>query len=129
MNTEARQMLADNLFFLLESRGIAQNDLAESMGVSTASVSDWCSGKKYPRADKVQKLADFFNVPMSAIVDSHALLVHENQREINRMMADVQSVPDYIRFLRAYLAADPVYRDIALEIMESHPVSTKEKNA
>ena len=127
MNTEARKMLADNLYYLLESRGISQSDLAVAMDVSTASVSDWCSGKKYPRADKIQRLADYFSMPMSAIVDSHALVVHENRREIDMMMRDVQSVPDYIRFLRAYLAADPVYRDVALEIMESHPAHPKKE--
>lgn len=128
MTTEAKQMLADNLFYLLENRGVSQIQLAEAIGVSTASVSDWCNGKKYPRADKMQKMADYFGVPMSAIVDSHALLVHENRREIDRTLSAVQNVPDYIRFLRAYLAADPVYRGVALEIMETHPAA-KEKEA
>ncbi len=31
--------------------------------VSQATISDWCNGKKAPRFDKIEQLANFFNVP------------------------------------------------------------------
>ena len=37
-------------------------ELAKKIGVSQATISDWCNGKKAPRFDKIEQLAKFFNV-------------------------------------------------------------------
>lgn len=65
----ARKVLAENLHKLLDSKGIDQRALAEHIGVSDSAVSQWLSGDKYPRIDKIQKIADFFNVPKSMITE------------------------------------------------------------
>jgi repressor LexA len=65
----AREILAENLQKLLGSRGLDQRALAERIGVSDAAVSQWLKGEKYPRIDKIQKMADFFNVPKSMITE------------------------------------------------------------
>lgn len=63
-----REILADNLERLIEARGIDQKILAERIGVSTASISNWVTGIKYPRIDKIQLLADYFGVKHSDLV-------------------------------------------------------------
>jgi repressor LexA len=69
LKKSAREVLAENLQNLLESRGIDQRALAEHIGVSDSAVSQWLSGDKYPRIDKIQKIADFFNVPKSMLTE------------------------------------------------------------
>ena len=39
------------------------------MKVSSATVSDWCSGKKMPRIDKLTSIANFLRVTMSDLVE------------------------------------------------------------
>lgn len=68
-NKSAREILAENLQKLIASRGIDQREFAAQLGVSDSSVSQWLSGDKYPRIDKIQKMADFFNVPKSRITE------------------------------------------------------------
>jgi len=68
-NKSAREILAENLQRLIDSRKIDQRVLAEHLGVSDSAVSQWLSGDKYPRIDKIQKMADFFNVPKSRITE------------------------------------------------------------
>ena len=39
-------------------------------GVSTATLSSWKQGKYIPKADKVQKLADYFEVPITYFLEN-----------------------------------------------------------
>lgn len=65
IEVQARKIFVDNLRRYSNSKCIAQVDIANRLGVSTATVSDWFNGKKYPRPEKMQKLADLFGVKVS----------------------------------------------------------------
>ncbi|MEK4181758.1 XRE family transcriptional regulator [Aeribacillus sp. FSL K6-1121] len=65
----AREILSENLQKLIKERGIDQRALAAYLNVSDATVSYWINGDKYPRIDKIQKIADFFNVPKSRLTE------------------------------------------------------------
>jgi len=93
----ARQVLAENLRRLLESRRIDQRILAEHIGVSDSAVSQWLSGDKYPRIDKIQKMADFFNVPKSMLTE---------EQPSNLVPAGPRTVP--IPVLGAIACGEPI---------------------
>lgn len=67
----AREIFAENLQKLLNERKVDQSELARYLGISNASVSYWLSGEKYPRIDKIQKIADFFNIPKSQLTEEY----------------------------------------------------------
>lgn len=67
-----REILSENLEKLMHDKGIDQRILAEKIGVSDTTISNWVRGLKYPRIDKLQQIADFFNV-------KHADLVTDNK--------------------------------------------------
>ena len=48
MSDTMREIFVKNLRYLMEARGINQADICRELGVSSATVSDWCTGKKYP---------------------------------------------------------------------------------
>lgn len=73
----AREVFAENLQNLLEERKIDQSMLAKNIGVSNASVSYWLNGEKYPRIDKIQKIADFFDIPKSHLTEEHPSKIME----------------------------------------------------
>lgn len=60
---------AKNLRELMDGSNNTQEDIAKICGVSQQTVSDWLTGKKYPRMDKVQSILDHFNIPMTALVN------------------------------------------------------------
>lgn len=70
MSEDAKQVFAQNLKRYLEIRGLTQLELAEHMGCSSSTVSDWCNGKKYPRVDKMQRISDFLGIRMSELTSS-----------------------------------------------------------
>lgn len=66
---EQREILANNLNSLLHSKGKTQADVIRELGIAEATVRSWFNGEKYPRIDKLQLLADYFNVPRSRITE------------------------------------------------------------
>ena len=65
-----REIFQKNLNNLLSSSGMMQKDLAEFVGAKTTTVSGWTRGVSYPRADAMEKIAQFFGVPTSRLVGS-----------------------------------------------------------
>ena len=66
-----KEIFANNLNHLLSKNGKSQSDLVAYMNTTASTVSDWCNAKKYPRVDKMQKLADYFGVLKSELTEEH----------------------------------------------------------
>ncbi len=50
---------------LLERDNITPYRVYKDTGISTATLSDWKNGKSQPKKDKIEKLCEYFNVPLS----------------------------------------------------------------
>lgn len=67
-----KQIFANNLYYYMKTKNKTQNDIVRDLGITASTVSDWVLGKKYPRIDKMQKLADYFGVLKSDLTEEHA---------------------------------------------------------
>lgn len=88
MPDNAREIFVSNLRFLMEEKGITQADICRELNVSSATVSDWCSGKKYPRVDTVQRLADLLGVRFSMLTTDDGLNDYEDQQRLEALHQD-----------------------------------------
>jgi len=88
MPDNAREIFVKNLRFMMESRGITQADICRELEVSSATVSDWCTGKKYPRIDKMQRLADLLGVAYSTLTTENGLRDYEDQQRLEALHQD-----------------------------------------
>lgn len=66
---KARSVFASNLERYLKSTGKAQADLVDYLGVTSSTVSDWVNGRKYPRVDKMQRMAEYFGILISDLTE------------------------------------------------------------
>ena len=66
-----KKVFARNLNYYLTTRGKTQNDLVRDLEITASTVSDWANGKKYPRVDKMQMLADYFGILKSDLTEEH----------------------------------------------------------
>lgn len=72
MTDEKQKLLfSSNLSRLIEERNLTQAEIAEYIGVSPQTFNTWVKGIAFPRMGKVQKIADFFNVPKSYLIEDH----------------------------------------------------------
>lgn len=72
------QIFAKNLSRLLESHHISQRDIAKILSVSSSTVSSWCTGRKIPRMDKIERLASYFGVLKSDLIEEKPTPVSES---------------------------------------------------
>lgn len=52
---------------LRQSKGLSQSELAQKVGISNQAISHYETGKRYPKIEKWQRLAKFFNVSVPYI--------------------------------------------------------------
>lgn len=88
MSDNIREIFVRNLRFLMEAKGVTQADICRVLDVSSATASDWCNGKKFPRADAIEKLADLLNVRFSHLVTEDGLKDYEDDQRLEALHQD-----------------------------------------
>lgn len=68
-----KEIFSINLKRLMEQKGVSRQDLSKVLGVSYFTISDWVNGKKYPRMDKVEMLADYFGILKSDLIEEKGM--------------------------------------------------------
>lgn len=67
-------IFSKNLTRFLQINNMTQAELAERLGVSTATTSNWCKGIKTPRMDKVDKMCKIFDCLRSDLMEDKGTL-------------------------------------------------------
>lgn len=70
-----KYIFSNNLKRLMDEKNVSRRELADILGISYFTLSDWVNGKKYPRMDKVELLAAHFGVLKSDLIEN----VHETK--------------------------------------------------
>lgn len=65
---DIKKMFSANLKQIMLDHSKTQSDLVKDLNLRQATVSDWLNGKKYPRMDKVELLAKYFNVSINDLI-------------------------------------------------------------
>lgn len=68
-----KNIFAKNLNYYMDLNGKSRRDMCEALGFSYFTFSDWCKGKKYPRMDKVEMLADYFGILKSDLIEEKSV--------------------------------------------------------
>lgn len=66
---EQKKIFSKNLNNLLSQRNKTQKEVADAISVSPQTFNTWCQGIALPRMGKVQRLADYFNIEKSDLID------------------------------------------------------------
>lgn len=64
-----RAILAKNLRHYIERSGKDRRELADIWGFPYSTVSEWISGKKYPRIDRIEIMANYFGITKSDLIE------------------------------------------------------------
>ncbi|WP_367121993.1 XRE family transcriptional regulator [Staphylococcus capitis subsp. urealyticus] len=64
-----KQLMAKNISRLMKENNIDRKKLSNDLKVKYTTLSDWINAKTYPRIDKIELLADYFNVTKADLVE------------------------------------------------------------
>lgn len=79
-------MYYENFARLCELSDVKPSQVSKATGISTATLSSWKKGLYTPKNDKLQKIANFFQVPIEYIRGESSVQLDE-QTKINDMKA------------------------------------------
>ena len=82
-------MFYDRFADLCEKKGVRLGQAASDMGLSGAAVSRW---KKYgysPRSESMQRIADYFGVSISSLMETEEKENRDIAREVDKIMGDL----------------------------------------
>ena len=95
---------------LRKSRGLTQEELAESLYVSRTAVSKWESGRGYPSIDSLKEISNYFSVTIDDLLSSEKLLSiaeKENKSNLRNICDLLFGILDVCSFLLIVLPLYP----------------------
>jgi len=78
---ENKRIFAKNLKKHMELKGKTRREICAELGLNYYTFSDWANGKKYPRIDKVELLADYFGIQKSDLIEEKMTPEKEKDNE------------------------------------------------
>lgn len=66
-----KQIMAQNIQRLMNKFGKDRNDVCNDLGFKYTTFTDWVNGNTYPRIDKIELMANYFNVSKAELVESY----------------------------------------------------------
>lgn len=64
-----KAIMAKNLKYYIEKSGKDRRELAETWGFPYSTLSEWINGRKYPRIDRIEIMADYFGIQKSDLIE------------------------------------------------------------
>ncbi len=75
-----KEIFAKNIKKQILKSGKDRKTIAEELDCSYSTLTDWVNGKKYPRIDKMEKLAEYFGVSKSDLIEDFEETKKDNDR-------------------------------------------------
>jgi transcriptional regulator with XRE-family HTH domain len=87
------KVFGNNFKYFMNLSGLSQVEVAQRLGVSATTVSDWYTGKKMPRSNSLKKISDLFGIKIADLMDDHeatsdSLYVSEEDK---RLLAELRA--------------------------------------
>lgn len=98
---ETKNVFSENLQYYMNERGVTRKEISDALDISYFTVTSWVNGQKYPRMDKVERLADYFGILKSDLIEEKP----EERREMQKNNDTLANIIVRLRTDESFLAA------------------------
>jgi len=84
----SKEVFAKNLNYYMLKANKNQKEMAAIVGVSAPTFNEWLKAKKFPRIDKIEKLAQYFGILKSDLIEEKKE-EHREMQQKNSTLADI----------------------------------------
>ena len=102
----SKEVFSKNLRKYMELNNTTQRELAEIVGVSAPTVSEWLATKKFPRIDKIEIMANYFGILKSDLIEDKTSAQIETRKKagvITDATLKMKSDPEFLSLI--YIAS------------------------
>lgn len=107
-----KEIFSRNLKYYIDRSGKDRKELSDAWGFPYSTVTEWINGRKYPRIDRIEIIADYFGIQKSDLIEEKPTVVDDGLTDSKRELIEfVKSVPDekadmILRVMRSILEGD-----------------------
>ena len=87
-NIGNKEIMSKNLKYYIAKSGKDRRELAEIWGFPYSTVTEWINGRKYPRIDRIEVMADYFGILKSDLIEEKTEEHRETQMK-NDILSDI----------------------------------------
>ena len=84
MTIENKDILAKNLRKYISMSGKDRKEIARALGIPYSTLTDWVNANKYPRIDNIEKMATYFGVSKSDLIEDF-----KQKQKDNDLLSDI----------------------------------------
>ena len=92
-----KAILSKNLRYYIDKSGKDRRELADTWGFPYSTVTDWINGKKYPRIDRIEIMADYFGILKSDLIEEKEKPTAQDDElseEMKELIEAIKKLPD-----------------------------------
>lgn len=122
MMDEAKKnkVFSENLKHYLELKDVPQKEVAAHCGVSAGTFCDWVKGRAFPRIGKLQKLADYFNIEKSDLLEERS---YESSYYLNKeaqlILEELKKDPKALEIFQGIKKLSPAQREAIMSLIKT----------
>lgn len=90
-----KEIMAKNLAYYVEKSGKTQKDIADLINVPASTFNAWMNGQKYPRIDKIEMLANYFDILKSDLIEDKTE-TEKNNDAIANIIVKLRADDDFL---------------------------------
>lgn len=66
-----KKIMAKNIQYYMDLYNKTRNDICQDLGIKYTTFTDWIKANTYPRIDKIELMANYFNIEKSNLIEEH----------------------------------------------------------
>ena len=91
-----KEIMAKNIRHYMGVFNVTQTEICNTLGIKMPTFSDWVNAKSYPRIDKIELLANYFDISKADLVEERSSLATRDNRDIEKILDQIPK-PSLIR--------------------------------
>ena len=104
-----KAIFSKNLKYYIEQSGKDRRELAEIWGFPYSTVTEWINGRKYPRIDRIEIMADYFGILKSDLIeertDEHRAM-QKNNDIISDAVVKMRTDSEFLSLIESLMKLD-----------------------
>ena len=92
-----KEVMSRNLKYYIEKSGKDRRELAEAWGFPYSTITEWINGRKYPRIDRIEIMADYFGIQKSDLIEDKEKPTAANDglsEEMRELIEHIKKLPE-----------------------------------
>ena len=91
---ENKKVMAKNILRYMSLKQKSRQEVCKDLGFSYSTFSEWVSGKKYPRIDKIEIMANYFGCEKSDLIEEKQPAESELSLKKREFIQKVENMTD-----------------------------------